>query len=63
MLNTFIFSALRVIYVQFRLGKNPKQAAGEAPFSASLFLRPEPRDGYAFSRGVESKRLSERIFF
>jgi len=29
----------------------------------TLFLRPEPRDGYAFSRGVEWNRSSERIHF
>ena len=54
---------MRIISVQFRLAKNPYKPPEKAVFFGFPFLRPEPRDGYAFSRGVESNRSSERISF
>jgi hypothetical protein len=54
---------MRIISVQFRLTESSYKPPEKAVLFGFLFLRPEPRDGYAFSRGVESKRSSERIFF
>ncbi len=62
--NAFIFRSLAVFFLQQihickPLTKPPQRAFLPRPF----FLRPEPRDGYAFSRLVESRRSSERISF
>jgi hypothetical protein len=54
---------MRIISVQFRLAESPYKPPEKAVFFGFLFLRPEPRDGYGFSRGVESKRSSECISF
>ena len=42
---------------------NPRRSLRREPFSRAFFLRPEPRDGYAFSRLVELRRSFERISF
>jgi hypothetical protein len=54
---------MRIISVQFRLAENPYKPPEKAVSFGFLFLRPEPRDGYPFSRRVESNRSTERIFF